>query len=66
MSTAEVIAIIDKLPPEEQRQVRDYLDQKIQSGGEPRAGRKMDFAKAKAIGEGVFDRHPELFRKLAQ
>jgi hypothetical protein len=27
---------------------------------------QIDPAKAKAIGAGVFDRHPELFRKLAQ
>jgi hypothetical protein len=28
--------------------------------------RRMDFAQGLAIGQGIFKRHPELFRKLAQ
>lgn len=65
VSAAEVIALIEKLPPEEQRLVRDFLEAKSL----PKAGdgiRRMDLDKAKRIGDGIFDRHPELFRKLAQ
>lgn len=65
MSAAEVIAIIDTLPLVEQQQVRDYLEKKS-AGASADGVRRMDLAKAKAIGEGLFERHPELFRRLAQ
>jgi len=65
MSAAEVIELIEKLPPTEQREVWAYLDQKEKAA--PADGiRRMDFAKGVAIGKGIFERHPELFRKLAQ
>ena len=65
MSATEVIAIIETLPLVEQQQVRDYLEKKIVAAGADGV-RRMDLAKAKAIGEGIFDRHDELFRRLAQ
>jgi hypothetical protein len=65
MSAAEVIAIIETLPLAEQQQVREYLEKKCGSVA-PDGVRRMDLEKAKAIGEGIFDRHPELFRRLAQ
>ena len=63
MSATEVIAIIETLPLVEQQQVRDYLEKKIVAAGADGV-RRMDLAKA--IGEGIFDRHDELFRRLAQ
>ncbi len=65
MSAAEIIAIIETLPPAEQEQVREYLEKK-KATTESDGVRRMDLAKAKVIGEGLFDRHPELFRRLAQ
>ncbi len=65
MSAAEVIAIIESLPPEEQQQVRDYVHRKSMAVN-PDGVRRMDLNKAKAIGEGIFDRHSALFRRLAQ
>ncbi len=65
MSAVEVIAIIDTLPLAEQQRVREYLEKKTPVAGSDGV-RRMDLAKAKAIGEGIFDRHDELFRKLAQ
>ena len=65
MSAVEIIAIIDTLPLAEQQQVREYLEKKGSVVGNDGV-RRMDLAKAKAIGEGIFDRHEELFRKLAQ
>lgn len=65
MSAAEIIAIIETLPQAEQEQVREYLEKK-KAATEGDGVRRMDLTKAKAIGEGLFDRHPELFRRLAQ
>ncbi|MCX6954103.1 MAG: hypothetical protein NTV51_18290 [Verrucomicrobia bacterium] len=65
MSAAEIIEMIEKLPAAEQEQVRVYLEKKTASVAADGV-RRMEFNKAVAIGEGVFDRHPELFRRLAQ
>lgn len=65
MSAAEIIVMIDKLPVAEQEQVREYLEKKAATVA-PEGVRRMELKKAVAIGEGVFDRHPELFRRLAQ
>ena len=65
MSAAEIIEMIKKLPPAERQQVRDYLDEKV-TATERDGVRRMDLEKAKAVGEGVFNRHDELFRRLAQ
>jgi hypothetical protein len=65
MSAAEIIAILDTLPPAEQQQVREYLDQKLASSPSTDI-RRMDLAKGKVIGEALFDRHSDLFRRLAQ
>ncbi len=65
MSAAEVIEMIEKLPPTEQREVRAYLEAKEKAV--PTDGiRRMDFAQGVAMGRGIFERHPELFKKLAQ
>lgn len=65
MSATEVIAIIETLPLAEQERVREYLEKKKVPAASDGV-RRMDLEKAKAIGEGLFDRHPELFRRLAQ
>lgn len=65
MSAAEIIEMIEKLPPTEQQEVRAYLEQK-EKGAQADGIRRMDFSKGVAIGKGIFERHPELFRKLAQ
>ena len=65
MSTAEIIELIEKLPVAEQEQVRVYLEKKTATG-ETAGARRMELDEAVKIGEGVFDRHPELFRRLAQ
>ena len=65
MSAAEVIEIIEKLPLTEQQEVAAYLEKKKHAATGDDV-RRMDHAKAIAIGEGIFDRHPELFRRLAQ
>ncbi|MEO6244249.1 MAG: hypothetical protein ABIQ12_02330 [Opitutaceae bacterium] len=63
MSAAEIIELIKKLPPKEQAEVREFV-----RGEElaPDGIRRIDRDRAKEIGKEIFDRHPELFRKLAQ
>ncbi len=65
MSATEVIEMIKKLSPEEQAQVREFVRQADVCAGEEKP-RYADHEKAMAVARGVFDRHPELFRKLAQ
>lgn len=65
MSAAEIIELIEKLPVAEQVQVRVYLEKKTVTAG-TESVRRMELGEAVAIGDGVFDRHPELFRRLAQ
>lgn len=66
MSATEVIELIKKLPPEEQAKVFAYGDearaQTHLDGGVKIANRE----RAREVAGRVFDRHPELFRKLAQ
>lgn len=63
MSAAEIIELIKKLPPEERAEVREFI-----RGDEAASSdvRRIDRDRAKEIGKELFDRHPELFRKLAQ
>ncbi|MEY4489557.1 MAG: hypothetical protein RIQ79_2065 [Verrucomicrobiota bacterium] len=65
MSAIEVIELIKKLPPEEQAVVFAFGDE----AREQAAGgvvRQANRDKAREVARQVFDRHPELFRKLAQ
>lgn len=65
MSAHEVIELIKKLSPEEQAQVFVFGDQeraKTQDAGVRFANRD----EARRVAGQVFDRHPELFKKLAQ
>ncbi len=65
MSTAEVIRLIEQLSENEQMQVREFLEKKLGNAGSGEV-RRMDLTTATTMGEGVFERHPELFRRLAQ
>ena len=63
MSAAEVIELIKKLPPEERAEVTAFA-RAVENC--PEEIRRIDRAEAKKIGSELFDRHPDLFRKLAQ
>jgi len=64
MSAAEVIELIKKLPPEEQAKVFAFGDEAREQGGD--VVRQANRDKAREVARQVFDRNPELFRKLAQ
>ena len=64
MSAAEVIELIKKLPPEEQAKVFAFGDEAREQGGD--VVRQANRDKAREVARQVFDRHSELFRKLAQ
>ncbi|MDP3071667.1 MAG: hypothetical protein Q8N18_15355 [Opitutaceae bacterium] len=66
MSAAEIIAMIDQLPPTEREKVKLHLE--ASSGAKPpdEGVRRAGVAEGLAVGEKFIDRHPELFRRLAQ
>jgi len=67
MSAAEIIEMIKKLSPEDKAEVIAFA--RSEEGETPSADRKIryiDHEKAKATAEKIFDRHSELFRRLAQ
>ena len=78
MTAAEIIELIKKLPPEEKAEVVAFLMKEVGAVAESGAGypgemrssarklRTIPQAEAERIADGVFDRHFELFRKLAQ
>ncbi len=73
MSAAEIIELIKKLPPEEQAEVAAFLqtggerkEPRVEEAGVERKVRYIPLAEAEKIAEGIFERHEELFRKLAQ
>jgi hypothetical protein len=71
MNAAEIIEMIKKLPPEERAEVLAFIQREreptaVEEPAEERKVRYMPLDDAKQIAEGVFDRHSELFRKLAQ
>jgi hypothetical protein len=61
MSAAEIIELIKKLPPEEKAVVIAFAREEDRTGV-----RNADPERAAGVAQGVFDRHPELFRNLAQ
>lgn len=65
MSAAEVIELIKKLPPEEQAVVFAFSDE-VREHAAYDMVRVANRDKAREVSRQVFDRHPELFRKLAQ
>jgi hypothetical protein len=68
MSATEVIELIKKLPPEEQAAVRNFVTQQVAAaaGELESVSRESDAERALRIGRGYIERHPELFRRLAQ
>ncbi len=65
MSATEIIELIKKLPPEEQTKVFVFGDEE-RTRNPDAASRLSERERARAVSKGVFDRHPELFRKLAR
>lgn len=63
MSATEVIELIKKLSPEEQEEVHAFFSEKMSL--EASAKLKMT-QRAIETGRAYMERHPELFRKLAQ
>jgi hypothetical protein len=62
VSAAEIIEQIKQLPPEEQRQVKEFLGSK----GEPEGVKYADDAAFKKASDEVFAKYDNLLRKLAQ
>jgi hypothetical protein len=65
MSAAEIIELIEKLPPEEKAEVFAFLEKKKADRTEPGV-RHLPQADAERFAERIFKDHSELFRKLAQ
>lgn len=65
MSAAEVIEMIEKLPPLEKAEVLAYL-KKSELAPTEGTVRYLPQTEAERIAEQVFKDHNELFRKLAQ
>lgn len=66
MSAAEIIAMIDQLPPKEREKVKLHLDASTETKTPGDGVRRAGVAEGLAVGEKFIDRHPELFRRLAQ
>lgn len=68
MSAAEIIAMIEKLPPAERAEVVAFVDkQKAEPAPSETGGaRYLPQAEPERIAEQVFDKHHELFQRLAQ
>lgn len=65
MSAIEVIELIKNLPPEEQAKVFAFSDA-ARGRNDIDLTRVANRDRAREVARQVFDRHPELFRKLAQ
>jgi hypothetical protein len=63
MSAREIIRQIEALPPEEQREVMDYVDAKKAEMSEKKAGEHMSFKDAK---KHVFTTYRDVLEKLAK
>ena len=77
MNAADVIELIKKLPPAEKAEVMAFLNKDAGVAESParyasttesdqRKVRTIPRADAERIADEIFDRHAELFRKLAQ
>ena len=64
MSAAEVIEQIKKLPPEEVRAVREFLQNETSSRSD--SVEYITREEAAKSAEKFFGRYPDLFKKLAQ
>ena len=66
MSAAEIIEMIKKLPPEEKAEVIAFAQNAEPSATEVPKIRYMSKEKFEEIAPKIFDKHHELFRRLAQ
>jgi hypothetical protein len=67
MSAAEIIEQIKALSPEERQQVASFIHATEQEESSQGPGvRCADDAKFEAVVERVFEKHAELFKKLAE
>jgi len=74
MTAAEIIAQIEKLPPEERAQIRAWLERQADRMEETAASFGAGVATVEYISDedfervvpGIFEKHRELFRRLAQ
>ena len=65
MSAAEIIEQIKRLPPEEKRAVKDFVN----AEGGATSGSRVEYVERKALeqtAQQIFKEHEDLFRKLAQ
>jgi len=65
MSAAEVIDQIQKLPPQEQQKVADFV-RRMQAETRPSEKKEEVSEEFKRVADGVFTKNTELFRKLAK
>ena len=66
MSAAEIIEQIKRLPPEEQRQVQEFVNAKEASPPAQTSVEYIPRADLERTSEEIFTKHETLFRKLAQ
>lgn len=66
MSAAEIIAMIEKLPPTEREKVNLHVESSSAVAPASDVVRRAGVAEGLAVGEKFIGRHPELFRRLAQ
>lgn len=64
MSAAEIIELIKKLPPEERAKLREYFSK--ESSPSAHQVRYISTAEGERIADGIFTKHSELFRRLAE
>ena len=65
MSAAEVIDQIQKLPPQEQQKVADFV-RRMQTETKPSGKSEEVSEEFKRVADEVFTKNAELFRKLAK
>jgi hypothetical protein len=65
MNAAEIIEQIKRLPPEEKKEVREFLNGESVDSGEPSV-QYIPRADLERSAKEIFKKHETLFRKLAQ
>jgi mRNA-degrading endonuclease RelE of RelBE toxin-antitoxin system len=65
MSAAEIIEQIKRLPPEEKRAVKDFVNTEGEGTSQPEV-EYIDRKSLEQTAEQIFKEHQELFRKLAE
>jgi hypothetical protein len=65
MSAAEIIEQIKRLPPEDKRAVKDFVNSE-ENAASPSSVEYIDRSALERTAQEIFKEHKELFRKLAQ